>query len=120
MTETMANGYSYDSTRRELPNEYHHNRVKMIFAIFCFFVHWTKVTSAAEGIRDVKLVINTYESLESRPAVVEATGSQVQLIMSGYMPGEAGLTSTNVHFIHDIDRWVNKKWHVSVGLQLLN
>ena len=46
----MANGYSSDSTQRELPNEYQHDRVRMIFIIICFFVHMKKVTSAAEGL----------------------------------------------------------------------
>ena len=46
----MANGYSFNSDRRELSNEYQNDRVKMIFIFFCFFVHWTKVTSAAEGL----------------------------------------------------------------------
>ena len=27
MTETLANGYSYESTQRELSNEYQHDRV---------------------------------------------------------------------------------------------
>ena len=31
MIETLANGYSYESTQRELSNEYRHDRVKMIF-----------------------------------------------------------------------------------------
>ena len=31
MTETITNGYSFDSTQRELSNEYHHDRVKRIF-----------------------------------------------------------------------------------------
>ena len=31
MTETMANGYSFESTERELSNEYQHNRVLMVF-----------------------------------------------------------------------------------------
>ena len=47
----MANGYSSDSTQQELSNEYQHDRVKMIFIIFCFFVHWTKVALALEGLR---------------------------------------------------------------------
>ena len=50
MTETMANGYSSYRTQRELSNEYQHDRVKMIFIIFCFFVHWMKVISAAGGL----------------------------------------------------------------------
>ena len=35
--ETLANGYSYDSARPELSNEYQHDRVKMIFTIFLLF-----------------------------------------------------------------------------------
>ena len=50
MTETMANGYSYDSTRLDLFNEYQHDRVKMIIKDFVFFVHWIKVTSEAEWL----------------------------------------------------------------------
>ena len=50
MTETVANGYSYDSSQRELSNEYQDDRVKKIFMIFCFFVHRTKVNSASEGL----------------------------------------------------------------------
>ena len=49
MTETMANEYSSDRTQQDLSNEYQHDRVKMIFLFFCFFVQWMKVTSAAEG-----------------------------------------------------------------------
>ena len=56
MTETLAHGYLSDSTQRELSNEYQHDRVSMFFQgqedfhiLFCFFVHWTKVTSASEG-----------------------------------------------------------------------
>ena len=31
MTETLANGYSYESTQRELSNEYQHDRASMVF-----------------------------------------------------------------------------------------
>ena len=31
MTETLANGYSSESTLRELSNEYQDDRVKMVF-----------------------------------------------------------------------------------------
>ena len=60
MTETMANGYSYDSTQRELSNEYQHDRLKMIFIMFLLFVHWMKVTSAAEGL--ITFVYSVYVS----------------------------------------------------------
>ena len=46
----MANGYSSDSARRELSNEYQDDRVKMIFIIFFYFVHQKKVTSAADRL----------------------------------------------------------------------
>ena len=53
MTETLANGYSSDSAQQELSNEYQHDRIKMIFIIFCFFVDWLKVTSASEGLQGI-------------------------------------------------------------------
>ena len=51
MIETMANGYSYESTQRELSNEYQHDRVQMIFKNLCVLVPWMKVASALEGLR---------------------------------------------------------------------
>ena len=57
MTETLANGYSSESTRRELSYEYPHDLVLMIFIIICFFVHWTKITSAAKGLSHSSLEI---------------------------------------------------------------
>ena len=39
----MANGYSSESTQRELSNEYQHDRIWMTFIIFCFFVRWMNV-----------------------------------------------------------------------------
>ena len=50
ITETLANGYSSESTRRELSNEYQHDRVLMIFTNICIFVLWKKVASALEGL----------------------------------------------------------------------
>ena len=50
MTETKANGYSSESTQRELSNEYQHDRVKMIFRNLCVLVLGTKVASALKGI----------------------------------------------------------------------
>ena len=47
MIEILANGYSSDSAQQELSNEYQHDRIKMIFITFYFFVHLTKVASAA-------------------------------------------------------------------------
>ena len=51
MTETLANGYSYESTQWELSYEYQHERVKMFFENLCVFVHWTKVALALEGLK---------------------------------------------------------------------
>ena len=31
MTETLAHGYSFESTQQELSNEYQHDRVSMVF-----------------------------------------------------------------------------------------
>ena len=56
LTETLANGYSYESTRRELSNEYQHDRVLMVFEKICVFVLWMKVASALEGLTQVKSV----------------------------------------------------------------
>ena len=35
MTETLSNGYSSDSSQRELSNEYQYDRVKMLFKNLC-------------------------------------------------------------------------------------
>ena len=55
MTETLANGYSSESTQRELSNEYQHDRVQMIslHSKICIRVLWTNVYSALEGLSDV-------------------------------------------------------------------
>ena len=50
ITETLANGYSSESTQRELSNEYQHDRVWMVFKDFCILVLWTKVVSALKGL----------------------------------------------------------------------
>ena len=52
-SETLANGYSSESTQRELSNEYQHDRVWMVYKNLCICVLWTsKVASALEGLRD--------------------------------------------------------------------
>ena len=55
MTETLANGYSSESTHQELSNEYQHDRILMIFKIICILMLWTKVASALEELRVVLL-----------------------------------------------------------------
>ena len=49
MIETLANGYSSESTQWELSNEYQHDRVWKVFKNVCALVLWTKVASALEG-----------------------------------------------------------------------
>ena len=51
ITETLANGYSSESTRRELSNEYQDDRVSIFFQESCIFVLWMKVVSALEGLK---------------------------------------------------------------------
>ena len=53
MTGVLANGYSFESTQRELSNEYQHDRVSMLFRNLCVRVLWTKVISALKGLRFV-------------------------------------------------------------------
>ena len=50
MTETLPNGYSYESTQRELSNEYPHDRVRIVFKDLCALVLWTKVAPASAGL----------------------------------------------------------------------
>ena len=50
MTETLAYGYSSESTPRELSNEYQHDRVYMFFQNLYIIVLWTKVALALEGL----------------------------------------------------------------------
>ena len=51
MTETLALGYSSESTQRELSDEYQHDRVQMYFKNLCVHVLWAKVASALEGLK---------------------------------------------------------------------
>ena len=51
MTETLANGYSFESTQPELYNEYQHDRVKIVLTNFRVLVLWTKIVSALDGLR---------------------------------------------------------------------
>ena len=53
MTETLANGYSFESAHRELSNEYQHDRVLMVLKNICLLVNWTKVASALEGLSKI-------------------------------------------------------------------
>ena len=50
MTETLANGYSSDSSQQGLSYEYPDDLVTMIFIIFCILVHLRKEATALEGL----------------------------------------------------------------------
>ena len=52
MTETLTHGYSSESTRRELSNEYQYDMVSMFFKEFSILVLWTKVGSALGGLSE--------------------------------------------------------------------
>ena len=51
MTQTGVHGYSSERTQGELPNEYQHDRCRMVFRNICILVLWAKVASALEGLR---------------------------------------------------------------------
>ena len=50
MTETLAYGYSFESTQREPSNEYQHDRVWMVIKNLCVIV-LKKIASPLEGLR---------------------------------------------------------------------
>ena len=50
MTETLANGYSSESTQGELSNEYQHDRVQMVVNIICVLVLGMEIALALEGL----------------------------------------------------------------------
>ena len=58
MTETLANGYSSESTQRGLSNEYQHDRVSMVFRNLCVLVLWMKVALALEGLTHLLLEVS--------------------------------------------------------------
>ena len=58
MTETLANGYSFESTQQEPSNEYQHDMVSMVFKDFRVPVLWTNVASALEGLTLMLLMAN--------------------------------------------------------------
>ena len=50
MIETLANGYSSESTQQVLPNEYQYDRVSMVFKNLCVLVLCMKIASALKGL----------------------------------------------------------------------
>ena len=55
MTETLAYGYSSESTQRGLSNEYQHEKVSMVYKNLCVRMLWMKVVSALVGLVADKL-----------------------------------------------------------------
>ena len=51
MTETLAHGYSSESTRQELSNELQHDKVWIVSKRFCNIGLSTKVASESEGLK---------------------------------------------------------------------
>ena len=60
ITETLAYGYSYESTHRDLSNEYQHDRVQMFFKNLCVLVIWTKVALALDGLTQEQSDFKSY------------------------------------------------------------
>ena len=50
LIDTLANGYSSESTQQELSNEYQYDRV---FKNLCVLVLWMKVASALAGLIEI-------------------------------------------------------------------
>ena len=63
MTETLANGYSFESTQRGLFNEYQHDQVSMVFKDVCVLVLWTKLAPALEGLNYVSAIFRYRTSI---------------------------------------------------------
>ena len=111
LTETVANGYSSDSTQRELSNEYQHDRVKMIFISFCFFVHWTKFSLSS---RRVNLMCRMSASeLQYICTLTPLELALVRYVQYGYIIG-TGMKSVLSTF-HGISSFL-KQVHVDVRI----
>ena len=51
MTETLANGYSSESTLQEQSNEYQQESVHMVFKILCLLVLWGKLPTSSIRVK---------------------------------------------------------------------
>ena len=58
MTETLAHGYSSESTWQKQSNEYQHDRVYMVFKSLWILIPWVKVALALEGLTPILYVVN--------------------------------------------------------------
>ena len=65
MTETLAHGYSSESTQREQSNEYQNDMVMMVFKNLCMCELLMKVASALEGMRVEESARDTCSALHS-------------------------------------------------------
>ena len=81
MIETLVNGYSSESTSRELFNEYQHDMVQMFFKDFCVIVIWTMVAAALEGLNKTRNYIQNmcayFQEFETRPGTAFILGDQI-------------------------------------------
>ena len=71
MTETLARGDSFNSTRWELCDEYHHDRVYIVFKNIGVLVLWMKVALALEGLNlESKIIIISITQYPPLQAVI--------------------------------------------------
>ena len=92
MTETLANGYSSDSTQRELSYEYPDDLVRMIFIVFCILVHLKKVTLASEGL------IYLLQSVMPFAYTTEKLGMVKMMLLSLYIHEPFHIRQTLIKF----------------------
>ena len=85
--ETWVNGYLYESTQRELSNEYQHDRVYMIFKKLCVLVLWMKAAPALKGL----ILGHIIHSCMFDQALVDVqlTGAGIKCL---YSTGQTGIT----------------------------
>ena len=56
MTETLANGYSSESTKRELSNEYQHDRVWVVIKDICILCASDESSQSIGRVKDLGLI----------------------------------------------------------------
>ena len=87
MIETLAHGYSSDSTQRELSNEYQHDKVKIVIKNCCIIVLWMKLSSALGGLRTILVVLRVYGMV-----FLHIVCQKLLFILSLYHIGDTKLT----------------------------
>ena len=88
MTETLANWYSSESTRRELSNEYQQNRVWMDFKDVSGFISCVKVAAALKGLRLNPLSALLQTLLPLTPMLLVANINDVKNLRNCRNPGK--------------------------------